>query len=190
MDQYERWEGLRQYSNIRISHPWRRPAGATFWGAPTDSDLALLANTLRHADATLTIASTAALDSAVVETPVVCLGFHPKATSQENAFYYDMHLSHHFRPILDSGAAPLATSMESAKQLLKAAIMNRGALSQARAKLAAQLCGPIDGRSGKRIADALTRLARSLPGRQESPRLERPATQPQELYSAERLNNA
>jgi hypothetical protein len=173
MDQYERWEELRRFSNITISHPWRRPPGVTFWGAPSDSDLALLGNTLRHADATLTIASTAALDSAVVDTPVVCLGFHPKATSEENKFYYDMHLSHHFRPILESGAAPLATSMESAKELLKDAIRRRSALGEARAKLAEQLCGPVDGRSGQRIAEALSRLARSLPGQQENHRSER-----------------
>src|SRR5690606_39030458 len=114
-----------------------------YWAVPELKDLALLSNSLRHAAATLNVASTSALDSAVVDTPVVCVGFHPEAPERENRFYHDVHFSHHFLPILQSGAAPLVKDMSGLREALADAIGHRGRLKEARARLVADLCGRV-----------------------------------------------
>jgi hypothetical protein len=126
---------------------------------PTHDDLAALGNLLRYADAALNIASTTALDAAVVDTPVVCVGFHDTAEPREAAFYLEAHLSNHFQPIVASGGAPLARDMGELRALLAEAVLRPEARRDARRRLVADLCGRVDGHAAERIAQDLTRLA-------------------------------
>ena len=156
LDDYQRWEPIeRQFANVRLSRPWSQGRQAIFWGTPSNDELARLANTLRYADATLTMGSSTALDSAAVDTPIVCLGFHPRAGSAEDRFYRESHFSHHYAPIMESKAAPLATNMPELMQYLGDAVANRAALHEARVRLVARVCGRVDGNAANRIAEAV-----------------------------------
>jgi len=156
LDDYRRWEPIQQrFPNVRLSQPWTQGQGAAFWGTPSNEELARLANTLRYADATTTMGSSTALDSAVVDTPIVCLGFHPRAGSAEDRFYRESHFSHHYRPIMESQAAPLAKSMPEVLEHLHQAVANRGGLHDARARLVARVCGQVDGHAAQRIASTI-----------------------------------
>ncbi|HUI06187.1 MAG TPA: CDP-glycerol glycerophosphotransferase family protein [Verrucomicrobiae bacterium] len=169
LDDYQRWEPLqKQFDAVRLSRPWSQGRHAAFWGTPSCDELALLANTLRYADATLTMGSSTALDSAVVDTPIICVGFHPRAGSAEDRFYRESHFSHHYRPIMESKAAPLATSMSELMDQLGRAVADRGALRKERACLVARVCGRVDGNAAQRIADRVINLVntRATPGRQ------------------------
>jgi hypothetical protein len=171
LDDYQRWEPLlNQFPNLRLSRPWSQAQRAAFWGAPSDEELARLANSLRHADATLTMGSSTALDSAVVDTPIICIGFHPRTGSPEDRFYRESHFSHHYRPIMDSQAAPLAKNMTELLECLAGAVSNRGALREQRARLVAQVCGCVDGKSADRIAAIVLNLinARAIQDREPS----------------------
>jgi hypothetical protein len=164
LDDYKRWEPLaQQYENVRLSQPWSQGRQAAYWAAPTNDELARLANTLRYADATLTMGSSTALDSAVVDTPIVCLGFHPRTGSAEDTFYRTSHFSHHYRPIMESGAAPLAKNMPELLQYLGEAVANRGALHEARVRLVTRVCGRVDGQAANRIAETLLQLINAQP---------------------------
>lgn len=169
LDDYKRWEPLqKQFDAVRLSRPWSQGRQAAFWGTPSNDELALLANTLRYADATLTMGSSTALDSAVVDTPIVCLGFHPRSGSAEDRFYRESHFSHHYRPIMESQAAPLATNMSELMGQLGRAVTDRGALHEKRASLVAKVCGRVDGNAARRIADIVINLvnAPTTPNRQ------------------------
>ncbi len=171
MDAYSRWADLQErFPNAVVSRPWKHQSGSRFWGIPSGDEIALLGNTLRHADATLTVASTTALDSAVVDTPVVCVGFHPSAPAWEDRFYREAHYSQHYRPLMESGATPMATSMDSLRELLAAAIGEREGLRRARAELVRRLCGIVDGGSAERIARAVATLASGCEGAAENGR--------------------
>jgi hypothetical protein len=162
MDLYGRWAELSKKCNqLVISYPWAHDDKSSFWAVPTHDDLALLGNTLRYAKATLTIASTVALDSAIVDTPIVCLGFHPNTGSPEDKFYHDAHFSHHYLPIMQTRAIPLATNIESLKRLLADAIENPAALKAERAGLVAEICGAVNGQSAERIAEVIQKIAHS-----------------------------
>lgn len=159
MDNYGRWSGIdRDYPQAVLSRPWRHKSDSRFWAIPSVEEVALLGNTLRHADATLTIASTTALDSAVVDTPVVCVGFHTNAEEWERRFYHDLHYSQHYRPLMESNATPMATDLDSLRSLLVSAIDERPRLARERAALVRRLCGPVDGGSAARIAEAIDDL--------------------------------
>ncbi len=160
MDEYSRWAVIEQrFPNVVVSRPWKHKSESRFWGIPSSDEVALLGNTLRHADATLTIASTTALDSAVVDTPVVCVGFHPTADPWEQRFYHDVHYSQHYRPLMESGATPIATNMDSLRALLAAAVNEPKSLRRERAALVRRLCGAVDGNAAERIAQGMFALA-------------------------------
>jgi hypothetical protein len=160
MDVYSRWSGIEdRFPNIVVSRPWKHKSDSRFWAIPSADEVALLGNTLRYADATLTIASTTALDSAVVDTPVVCIGFHSNADAWEQRFYHDAHYSQHYRPLMESGATPIATSMDTLRALLAAAVNERESLRRERAELVRRLCGVVDGNAADRIARGMFALA-------------------------------
>ena len=159
MDRYARWEGVaRELPQVKLSRPWLHDDQASFWGAPSRDDLALLGNTLRHADVAVTIASSVVLDCAVVDTPAVCVGFHPDPTCVDGRRNGPVHWQHHFRPIMESEAAPLAMDLAGLRQDLEEAVNNRAARRDQRAGLVRGLCGVVDGRASERIADALMAL--------------------------------
>ena len=159
LDDYKRWEPLaQQFDNVRISQPWSQVRGEACWAAPTNEELARLANTLRYADATMTMGSSTALDSAVVDTPIICVGFHPRTGSAEDNFYRTSHFTHHYSPIMESKAAPLALNMAELMQLLGQAVSNRGGLHEQRVRLVAKVCGQVDGKAADRIAETVIQL--------------------------------
>jgi len=171
MDTYSRWTELEaSFPNVVISRPWKHRSDSRFWAIPSADEIGLLGNTLRYADATVTVASTTALDSAVVGTPVVGVGFHPTAAAWEGRFYRDCHFSEHYRPLMETGALPLATGMEELHSLLAAAVGDRDGLREERAEMVRRLCGVVDGNTVERIARAMLGLL-AAPAR--SPVLER-----------------
>jgi hypothetical protein len=113
--------------------------------------------------------SSTALDSAVVDTPIVCLGFHPRAGSAEDRFYRESHFSHHYRPIMESKAAPLAKNMPELMQYLGQAVTNRGALHDARVRLVARVCGRVDGNAADRIANTVIEFVNARMIRDQRP---------------------
>jgi len=162
MDRYARWSELAErFSNVVVSHPWSRSDDSRYWCVPSTEEFVLLGNTLRYADAALTVGSTTALDSAVVDTPIVCVGFHTRAGSVEDRFYHDLHFTHHYKPIMDSGATPLARDLPSLCQHLAHAVITRPEHQAARARLVADLCGVVDGKAAQRIALAVWQAADS-----------------------------
>ena len=113
MDKYERWFTLlEKYPNISLSLPWpHQDKDSVYWGEPTLSDLVLFSNTLRYCKVMLNIASTVSIDAAITNTPIVCVGFHPTKMN-EGDFYRDVHFSEHYAPVMETGATPLAISLE------------------------------------------------------------------------------
>jgi hypothetical protein len=156
LDRYSRWTRLQERTpRLRLDHPWKRDDVTAHWALPTAEEVAHLGNTLRHAAGVVTVASTIALDSAIVDTPVVGVGFHPAATAMESQFYHDAHWSHHYRPISESGAVPIAGDLTELVTLLREAVTSPNARRAARRDLAERMCGPVDGGAADRIAAAI-----------------------------------
>ncbi len=159
MDQYERWESLfATVPGVVISHPWNHKDKISYWGVPNDDELALLGNTLRHASAAITMASTVALDSCVVDTPIICVGFHPDRGSAEDRYYHQVHFSHHYAPIISSGAVAFVSNEQEFCTSLTAAVDHPQEKGENCKMLVEMICGRVDGKLAWRLAEAVKSL--------------------------------
>lgn len=164
LDDYSRWNSIFSvYPNVVISLPWNQNDNSSKWSVPNNDDLALLSNTLRHACCTVTIASTSALDSCVVDTPIICLGFHPDKGSEEDQYYHDVHYTFHYKPIVQSGAVDFVSNIEEFLDAFDVIVANPSMKRKEREKLKNHLCGEVDGNSANRIAEQFLSLVRQNP---------------------------
>ena len=110
-----------------------------------------LADSISHADVVVTWASTMIIDAVVFDKPVVLVGFdatrRPYGKSIQQYYDYD-----HQRRILETGGAKLARSPEELFKFVERYLEDPGRDRDARARLRDEYCGPLDGKSGERLA--------------------------------------
>jgi hypothetical protein len=160
-DRPERWaDVIAAIPRCVLSWPWRVKPGVP-WDAPEliePVDQARLVSTLVHADACLNAASTITLDAAILDAPVVCIGFAPDRGSADDRLRAQCYHSTHYAPITESGGVRLARSMDQLVEEIAAYVQEPALDREERHRLVAEECGPVDGRAGVRIADLISRL--------------------------------
>ncbi len=116
-----------------------------------------LADSIFHSDAVVTWASTMIIDAIVFNKPVVLVGFdaEPRPYEQSITQYYDYD---HQRDILKFGGARLARSPDELANLVGKYLHHPEKDNDGRRKVAAEFCGPLDGRSGERLGNFLSGL--------------------------------
>jgi hypothetical protein len=154
-DDFTRWDRLAgRRPTVRVSRP-----SAQRWSFSGPDDQARLVNTLRYADVCLNMWSTMSLDAAILDTPVVCVGFARRKGSLEDRFCRLVYEADFYRPIVTSGGVRLAHGMNELVEETAAYVRDRSRDRTERALLAAQECGPVDGRAATRLAELVVRLA-------------------------------
>ncbi len=106
------------------------------------SDGAHLASLLKHAGVLVNIFSTTTLEAFLVDTPVVMVAYSGNP---------DWTLYEHLRPLVDSGGAQIADTLEELVEQVSESLEHPQARSETRRRIARQETGPLDGRSGERI---------------------------------------
>lgn len=160
-DDYSRWRELQRElgAAVRFCEPWGHAGdGNLHWGQVEVHSIALLSNSIRHASAVMSMGSTLALDCAVLDKPIVNLGFHPDSGCIEDRYYANAHQTFHYAPITKSDAAPVAGGLSELKEFMREALGNPGARSARRTALRNLICGPVDGHAAERIYAAVERL--------------------------------
>jgi hypothetical protein len=162
LDSEDRWQSLlRDRQGIVLSLP--RANGVD---GGTAEDQACLVSTLLHADVCVNIASTLSLDAAVLDTPVVCVGFALPSGGAEDRFCREASAKcDHFRPITQSSGVRVAKDMTQLVEETAVYVHDRSRDRAGRRQLAAAECGPLDGRSAERVAALVAAIAT-----QEAPR--------------------
>lgn len=155
MDNYDRWnELLAEFPEVRVNYPWAHQDGQNlFWGEPSVEDMVLFSNTLRYSSLILNIASTISIDAAILDKPVVCVGFSSDASNAYNSLYHNFHYSDHYAPIMKTGATPLSIDLESLLTLSLQALQHPQQLSEKRRQMVELLCGDADGKASERIVN-------------------------------------
>ncbi len=104
--------------------------------------------------------STVALDAISVDKPVIIINFHP-----DQRGYYDgiarRYDYDHFRFAISLGAFRVARSPEELRSLIAAYYADPLRDREQRKKLRDAYCGPIDGKSGERVAVAILSFIKS-----------------------------
>ena len=125
---------------------------------PDRSEMVHLANTLKHSDVVVNIASTITIESAIMDTPVINVGF---STVQEERFrkrIFQEHYDQHYRHILDHGGAWHVRSEEEFAEAIRGYLKNPSRDREARRNMAEKLCYRLDGKASERLADLIRSL--------------------------------
>lgn len=152
-----RFEKLkRERPNILFPEvPWEQK-----WMTPHHTDLPLLTNTLRHAAVGINVASTVSLELAMLDKPVINVGYNPPSVDISPVNYAEYYDFDHYRPVVESGAVKVARSEEDMRCMILRSLEEPQADSAARRRFIQQMFDDtLDGCSGERVAVGLLNLA-------------------------------
>ncbi len=162
LDTFERWDGIAGASpRVVISRPSARSES---FDDPADQ--ARLVSTQLHADVCHNMWSSMSLDASVVDTPVVCVAFADRKGTAEDRFCQMVYETDYYQPIVESGGVRVARNMDQLVAETAAYVADPARDREARARLARQECGPLDGRSAERIAELIDALTARRPALQ------------------------
>lgn len=155
LDDFARWN-VRHTDDERVvlSHPSARREEFT-----DAEEQARLVSTLAHADVCLNMWSSMSLDAAALDTPVVCVAFSGAGQGPEERFCQGVYLVDFYAPIVASGGVRVARNLDALVAETVRAVTDPAGDRALRSALAASECGPLDGQSASRIADAVAQLA-------------------------------
>lgn len=164
LDRAERYEAIRGLPGVAVDQ-----AGSDATDVFPDRDfsraqLERLADSLRHADVVLNVASSISIDAAAVGTPVIVVDFDarpglPYHRSVRRAYDFT-----HQQPVVASGGVCRARSPEELVAGVRRYLEDPQADADGRARLVREQCDRIDGRSGARVGEAiLLELERTRP---------------------------
>jgi hypothetical protein len=124
--------------------------------AQNEAQIRQWVNTFRHAAVVVNLSSTAAIDGALFDKPVVNLDFDPEPGQLRQGLVKDLnHLWTHFKPIAESGGlwlvSDLAEMIAATQTYLAQPALHHGR----RRWMAEFVTGFADGQAGARFAEAL-----------------------------------
>ena len=155
----ERYTGLAaRFPHVRLDVP-RVKSRALMWDL-AESDMRHLAELMRHSDVTVNAGSTLTIDSAIMDTPIVNIGFdgHSSVPHAESVIrIYDFT---HYANIVRTGGVRIARSAGELVDLIDAYLRNPALDREGRTRIVREQCFRVDGRSGQRVGHLLLKMAR------------------------------
>jgi CDP-glycerol glycerophosphotransferase (TagB/SpsB family) len=119
-------------------------------------DIVEWVNTFYHADVVVNLSSTATVDAAICDRPIVNLDYDPEPGQPNRELVKDVnHLWTHFKPIVESGGVSLAASLDETVDAIRLYLSNPALHAERRRWIAEYVCGFVDGRCGERLAEAM-----------------------------------
>jgi CDP-glycerol glycerophosphotransferase (TagB/SpsB family) len=113
-------------------------------------------NSFRHADVVVNLSSTAAVDAALFDRPVVNLDFDPQPGQPNQALVKDInHQWTHFKPVAESGGLWLVNNFNEMIEAIKTYLTNPELHRDGRKWIAEFVCEYLDGLCGERMARAV-----------------------------------
>jgi hypothetical protein len=155
MSQYERFTS---HPHVVIEKPFRETIVVEGSNVdPSLSDRLHLGATLYHSDVIVNVASTIAIEAAVMDTPIVNLAYDGSAQRnylESTRRFYDYT---HFRPLVEAGATRLAHSPSDLIREVREYLADPSRDRAGRARTVERLCYRVDGKSSERVADFVLR---------------------------------
>ena len=164
MPQYEEFQGA---PNIFIEKPFRQTVQA---GDGMAADVTLenqrhLADTMRHSDVVLNVASTIAIEAAIFDTPVVNFSFdgeQPEEFSRSARRYYRFT---HYQNITRHHAVRVAETPDELIAFVAAYLRDPALDADGRRRVVAEQCQFLDGHAAARVAAAVAEELAHVTGR-------------------------
>jgi len=156
-DDLDRYDQFRGAPHLIVEKPFKKTVKS---GDGLDVDITSenqqhLADTLRHSDVIVTVASTIAIESSIFDTPVVDVSFDgetPEEFSKSARRYYRFT---HYANITRAGAAPVADTPEALVDHVARYLSDRSLDREGRQRVVREQCQFTDGKSSERIAQCV-----------------------------------
>lgn len=115
-------------------------------------------NTFRHADVVVNLSSTSTLDAAIFDRPVVNLDYDPAPGGRRTPLVKEINrLWEHFAPVAQSGGVALVSNPDELLVAVQRALREPAIGHDGRAWIVRTVAGPVDGKAGVRLAEAILR---------------------------------
>ncbi|MEM7344833.1 MAG: hypothetical protein AAF485_11370 [Chloroflexota bacterium] len=168
LDDWGRWDVVfKETDNVLYSNAWDTQPDKEGWTFSSPTDQSRLISSLAHAEACLNIASTASLDAAAVDCPVIGIEFTDEPDSPRDMLYHEYDTTH-YKPLVDSGGLRLAHNWAELANLMKTAVTDRGKDQEKRMTMMTQECGPQDGQAGERVVNTIIEFLEKQQGNQDA----------------------
>jgi len=126
---------------------------------PTRAGMIHLANTLRHTDVVVNVASTVTIEACILNVPVVILGFSLTQPDRFKEKVVDGSWKTHYRYILERNGAYIAKDPADLIRSINQYLMEPSLHREERRSVARDLCYGCDGKSTERIASLILSLS-------------------------------
>jgi hypothetical protein len=154
----ERYQAIAEtYPHVHLDVP-KVKSRALMWDLAQD-DMHHLAELMRHSDVTVNAGSTLTIDSAIMDTPIVNVGFDGDREvpyAQSVVRIYDFT---HYANIVRTGGVRIARSADELIKHINAYLEDPSLDREARARIVSEQCFRIDGHSGQRVGRLLLEMA-------------------------------
>jgi CDP-glycerol glycerophosphotransferase (TagB/SpsB family) len=152
--------GLKLMENSHLSNITFDVSGKYFNQFSIDNDENnKLLNIIHHSDVVLTVASTIAIDAAVLNKPIVCINFDGQ-TEYKDVVYWESvrrffdHYTH-FEALISTGGVTIAKDQKELIDSVKDAIKSPSKNEKERAKIVELFVAPLDGKASQRLSKNL-----------------------------------
>ncbi len=129
---------------------------------PDWPEMVHLANMLKHSDVMVNIHCTVTIEAAILDVPVINLGFSLSDPDKFKERVVLGHWKHHYRYVLERDCVYLAKDSDDLIKGIKDYIDNPGLHRDARKAMATDLCYKLDGKSVERIYLLINKLISRL----------------------------
>lgn len=144
--------------NVKVDYAGSIVSDRIGW-LPAKTDMVHLANTLKHSDIIVNIASTITIEAALVDRPVINIGF----CNFESPYYkrvFNSSYKKHFRYILERNGSSVVKNEGELADSVNAYLRDPSKDREGRRAIARDICYKLDGCSSERLAAEIMRYCR------------------------------
>ena len=152
-------EYFRRFSgrpDLVIQRPGRVSTLHDGWD-PSWADMVNLASTIYYSDVVVNIASTMAIDAAVLDKPVIAVAFGTPGKRTRSKFFDDIFERSHYRKLAVTGGLHIVQTPEELAVAVRSYLADPAMDAGGRNRLREELCFQLDGQAGARAASVVLR---------------------------------
>lgn len=125
---------------------------------PNKEQLYHFANLIKYSDVQVSIVSTATIEAAILDKPVVTVGFSTIQPERFQKYIIESVYNNHFKPVIDYGSTYIAKDPDDLIVGINNYLLNPGLQRKERRKLKEVLLYKADGKAVERISQAILSL--------------------------------
>lgn len=156
-----REHAIAPYPYLKIDYPGVKIGGAKKEWEFRDTDVAHLAKTLFHCDLLICTLSTLMIEAAIFDKPVISIGYDGDATVPDDLSIRRYESYDHLVPVIRSGGVRIVRGQRELTDSVETYLQHPELDRKGREILAREQAAPIDGRSGRRVAEAVSAVVES-----------------------------